>query len=264
MTINTDNLKARFNIVDVIEGYIGQMKKAGKNYHACCPFHTEKTPSFTVSEDKQFYHCFGCGAHGDVIAFVAEYGGMEFTDAVKVLDANAFDEVKPGQQVQIARVARLPLSQEIHHEAKEMLEACQSINGKHFNNQYLVLPLTDTYGTLVSLGLVEGRGFDVRFLNQNFLLGSCYIMSKNPGKEIWLTADYWQASNLSHLRGLNTVCYFDPMNIYYIVSELNKHKELYTLNIICNSEEDLIQADKMNLTNVFRGGLGERIGMENV
>lgn len=76
-----DELMARVDIVDVI-GERLQMKKSGSNYHALCPFHGEKTPSFTVSQTKQFYHCFGCGAHGTAIRFLMEYDRMEFRDAV--------------------------------------------------------------------------------------------------------------------------------------------------------------------------------------
>ena len=64
------DLLNRVDIVDVIERYV-PLKKTGSNFSACCPFHTEKSPSFTVSPTKQFYHCFGCGAHGNVITFVA-------------------------------------------------------------------------------------------------------------------------------------------------------------------------------------------------
>ena len=62
----------RVDIVDVIERYV-PLKKGGSNYLACCPFHSEKTPSFTVSPTKQFYHCFGCGVHGNAISFLMEY-----------------------------------------------------------------------------------------------------------------------------------------------------------------------------------------------
>ena len=58
-----DDLLARTDVVEVIEGYV-KLSNAGRNYKACCPFHHEKSPSFTVSREKQFYHCFGCGAHG--------------------------------------------------------------------------------------------------------------------------------------------------------------------------------------------------------
>ena len=60
------DLLARTDIVDLIDARV-KLKKQGKNFHACCPFHNEKTPSFTVNGEKQFYHCFGCGAHGNIV-----------------------------------------------------------------------------------------------------------------------------------------------------------------------------------------------------
>ncbi len=78
------DLLNRLDIVDVIERYL-PLKKAGANYVACCPFHNEKSPSFTVSQSKQFYHCFGCGAHGTAIGFVMEHTGMGFVEAVEDL-----------------------------------------------------------------------------------------------------------------------------------------------------------------------------------
>ncbi|PSJ41407.1 DNA primase [Zobellella endophytica] len=81
-----DDLLARTDIVDLIDQRV-KLKKAGKNYQACCPFHNEKSPSFTVSPDKQFYHCFGCGAHGTVLGFLMEYDGLEFLDAIDELAA---------------------------------------------------------------------------------------------------------------------------------------------------------------------------------
>ena len=79
-----DDLLARTDIVELIDSKVG-LKKAGKDYQACCPFHNEKTPSFTVSQDKQFYHCFGCGANGNAISFVMEYDKLEFVDAIEEL-----------------------------------------------------------------------------------------------------------------------------------------------------------------------------------
>jgi DNA primase len=78
------DLLARVDIVEVIDRYV-KLKRSGANYSACCPFHSEKSPSFTVSPTKQFYHCFGCGAHGTAIGFMMEYGGMGFVEAVKDL-----------------------------------------------------------------------------------------------------------------------------------------------------------------------------------
>lgn len=79
-----DDLMSQTDIVEVIERRI-TLKKAGKNYQACCPFHNEKTPSFSVSPDKQFYYCFGCGANGNAISFIMEYDGLEFVDAIEDL-----------------------------------------------------------------------------------------------------------------------------------------------------------------------------------
>src|SRR6187455_3249676 len=92
-------LLARVDIVDVIDRSV-PLKKAGANYQACCPFHSEKTPSFTVSPSKQFYHCFGCGAHGTAVGFLMEYSGLGFVDAVKDLAQNigmALPEVRTEQ-----------------------------------------------------------------------------------------------------------------------------------------------------------------------
>ncbi|SEK75127.1 DNA primase [Colwellia chukchiensis] len=82
-----DDLLARADIVELIDSRV-PLKKAGKNYQACCPFHTEKSPSFSVSQDKQFYHCFGCGEHGNAISFLMEFDRLEFPDAVEELAAH--------------------------------------------------------------------------------------------------------------------------------------------------------------------------------
>jgi len=87
-----DNLIARVDIVDVIDRRVPLTGK-GKEYQACCPFHDEKTPSFTVSQTKQFYHCFGCGAHGTVISFLMDYANLGFVEAVEELADNAGLEV---------------------------------------------------------------------------------------------------------------------------------------------------------------------------
>lgn len=81
------DLLTRVDIVDVVGRYV-QLKKGGANYGGLCPFHNEKSPSFTVSPTKQFYHCFGCGAHGTAIGFLMEYAGVGFVDAVKDLAQN--------------------------------------------------------------------------------------------------------------------------------------------------------------------------------
>ena len=86
------DLLNRLDIVDVVERYV-PLKKAGANFVACCPFHSEKSPSFTVSQTKQFYHCFGCGAHGTAIGFVMEHAGYGFVEAIEELAGSVGLEV---------------------------------------------------------------------------------------------------------------------------------------------------------------------------
>jgi DNA primase len=87
-----DEVLARTDIVELIESRV-PLKRAGREYHACCPFHDERTPSFTVSPTKQFYHCFGCGAHGTAVRFLMEFDRLEFPDAVEELARRAGLEV---------------------------------------------------------------------------------------------------------------------------------------------------------------------------
>ncbi|MCB1960763.1 MAG: DNA primase [Rhodocyclaceae bacterium] len=86
------DLLARVDIVDVIERHVA-LKKKGANYFACCPFHNEKSASFSVSPSKQFYHCFGCGANGSAIGFLMEYSGLGFVEAIKELARHVGVEV---------------------------------------------------------------------------------------------------------------------------------------------------------------------------
>jgi len=90
------DLLVRVDIVDVVSRYV-QLKKAGANHLGLCPFHNEKTPSFTVSAAKQFYHCFGCGAHGNAIGFLMSHSGMGYVDAMKDLAASVGMQVPEWQ-----------------------------------------------------------------------------------------------------------------------------------------------------------------------
>jgi DNA primase len=87
-----DELIARADIVEIIGARV-QLKKAGREYKACCPFHSEKTPSFWVSPDKQFYHCFGCGKHGTALGFLMDHDHLAFPEAVEELAARLGLEV---------------------------------------------------------------------------------------------------------------------------------------------------------------------------
>ncbi len=97
-----DDLIARADIVEVV-GRRTQLKKAGREFKACCPFHDEKTPSFTVSPGKGFYHCFGCGAHGTAIGFLMEFDHMSFVEAIESLASSMGVEVPRNESDQPAR-----------------------------------------------------------------------------------------------------------------------------------------------------------------
>jgi DNA primase len=103
-----DEIVARSDIVEIIGARV-PLKKSGREYKACCPFHSEKSPSFWVSPDKQFYHCFGCGAHGTVVGFLMQYEKLGFLDAMADLAQRAGIEL-PRE----AQGARDPGSADLH------------------------------------------------------------------------------------------------------------------------------------------------------
>ncbi|MDH2997295.1 DNA primase [Pasteurellaceae bacterium LFhippo2] len=114
-----DDLIARTDIVELINSRV-KLKKAGHNYQACCPFHHEKTPSFSVSPSKQFYHCFGCGAHGNVISFLMDYDKLEFPEAIEELAALHNLEV-PRENV-VNRDGKPPVSYKTKRNLYELLD----------------------------------------------------------------------------------------------------------------------------------------------
>ena len=138
-----DDLIARTDIVDLINQRV-KLKKAGRDYQACCPFHHEKTPSFSVSQSKQFYHCFGCGAHGNVISFLMEYDKLEFPEAIEELAAMQGLEV-PRENVRQSGNFR-PVSYKTKRDLYSLLEEIT-----HFYQQNL-------QNDILSQNYLQGRG----------------------------------------------------------------------------------------------------------
>jgi len=130
-----DELLSRVDIVDVIDSRV-PLKKAGKNLHACCPFHNEKTPSFTVSPDKQFYHCFGCGAHGTAIGFLMEYEQLSFPETIQELADSVGMQVPVTQQASLTPV-RQNLYDLLDKVSKYYAHQLQNHPQKHAFNAYL-------------------------------------------------------------------------------------------------------------------------------
>ncbi|HEX5127131.1 MAG TPA: DNA primase [Rhodocyclaceae bacterium] len=129
-----EQVLARIDIVDLIERYV-PLKKGGANYMACCPFHNEKSPSFSVSPAKQFYHCFGCGAHGTAVGFLMEYAGLSFPDAMKELAGQA--------GLQIPDDASMP-SPADRARSQSLLEI-MSIASRHYRDQLKHAPQAIEY-----------------------------------------------------------------------------------------------------------------------
>ncbi len=130
-----DELLSRVDIVEVIDSRL-PLKKAGKNLHACCPFHNEKTPSFTVSPDKQFYHCFGCGAHGTAIGFLMEYEQLSFPETIQELADSVGMQVPVTQQASLTPV-RQNLYDLLDKVSKYYAHQLQNHPQKHVFNAYL-------------------------------------------------------------------------------------------------------------------------------
>ena len=100
-----EELRSRVPVSEIVSRRV-VLHKHGREFKGLCPFHNEKTPSFTVVDDKNFYHCFGCGAHGDVITFTMETDGLSFPEAVERLAAHAGLEVPKATPEDRARVER--------------------------------------------------------------------------------------------------------------------------------------------------------------
>ncbi|MES2932391.1 MAG: DNA primase [Pseudomonadota bacterium] len=132
------DLLNRVDIVDVVGKYV-QLKKGGANYMGLCPFHSEKSPSFTVSPTKQFYHCFGCGAHGTAIGFLMEYSGQGFVEAVKDIAQNTGMIVPENDD-------KIPPAQRAEYQARSMaLSDAMTLSCDYYRGQLRLAPQAIEY-----------------------------------------------------------------------------------------------------------------------
>lgn len=257
MTIDIERIKNSVDIVDVIGGYI-ELKKQGGGYVACCPFHSERSPSFTVSASKQFYHCFGCGAGHDVVDFLMEYLNIEFIEAVKIIDSNAFDDKMPSNYVKQVKI-RLPLNQVKKESANDVLTGCLEHKGHYFAGDCQVIPLINVNGELLSLAMIKGEGFDIKFLDKKFVYGSCHIFGALNGSAV-LTSNYWQALRVNRDHGVCAICVFDSHNFNFITSDLKRLD--VSFQVICNNDEDFRQCEKLHIYSVFNKQFGITVDAE--
>lgn len=165
-------LLARVDIVDVIGKYV-QLKKSGQNLQGLCPFHQEKTPSFTVSPTKQFYHCFGCGAHGSAIGFVMEHVGLGFPETVKVLaDSVGMRVPEPNYSPEArARFKEQKTRYDLMHEALDKAQNYyqQQLNQYHPAQDYLIKRgLTPEIARRFGLGWTGKERQNLRRVYENY------------------------------------------------------------------------------------------------
>lgn len=135
---NKERIVGSADIVDVIGSAI-DLKKKGKNWSACCPFHAEKTPSFSVNQDKQFYYCFGCGAGGDVVKFIMDFDKVDFIGAIKKLSRITGIPMEEGGNESRPIVSRMKMKKLIDAELTEkMIIAMHNemvFNGEEINEE---------------------------------------------------------------------------------------------------------------------------------
>jgi len=247
--IDVEDLKARVNIVEIIENFV-PLKKHGKDFFGCCPFHNEKTASFTVNENEQFYHCFGCGESGDVVKFLQDINGWDFKQAAKFLGADIQEtEISTGQ-VKKARpkTARLPINQVAFgiDEINDFLRKCEVKNWQgeniYFKGSSQIAILTDVNATPVSLIQLRGIGYDPLPYKKRFLYGSFAIFGQIDG-DVYLCESWYTANKLNRAEGKNAICFFMPHNINFIYSAI-KHKKIKMI-AVCETDEAKFQAERL-------------------
>lgn len=215
-----DRLKRQVNIVDIIDSYV-RLKKNGKNHSACCPFHSEKTPSFTVSEDKQFYYCFGCGAKGDVIDWLTEYAQMDFVDAIKSLGG----EIEMTDPAKIARnEKRAPSIRKLkdHCEEPEMcnqiLSSCDPIDDYYkAKNGKVYLPLMSADGELKNIVTFEEYDKETPIFIAGGVSYDCFYRITNKDSPNWLAVTTLKDGYaIANKTGLNVAVCFTGVVLKYV------------------------------------------------
>lgn len=187
--------RARYDIVSVVSSRI-QLKKTGKNYSACCPFHKERSPSFTVNEAKAMFYCFGCGAGGDAVEFIMQYDNLTFPAAIEAINGSSASTVTPEmvRQRQVVRADSAPRPSDHVEDAPGaalIIERSELVdqhvyllrNGTANPNRFPVLkgqiiePLFQMYGDAVNLAAISVNG-DIRYSAGGISYGA--VAKMNP------------------------------------------------------------------------------------
>jgi hypothetical protein len=222
--MNTTDIKQSHNIVDYINQYVLLKKAGATEYKALCPFHSEKSPSFTVSELKQFYYCHGCGATGDVIKFVEQYQGVEFIDACKILGGQVDEmDVRTVAANRARPIITYPkFDKRDAVRTKAYIDKCESvklgeIDAYERNGEWLVRIVDLDTGERVNL-------YNVR--NSKFLCGgvshrAATIIRRNADSECIISVDFENAIKVANeYANINVLIAYSAYNLKLIVDNI--------------------------------------------
>lgn len=202
--------RANDDILSVIKGYMPDLKKTGKNWSACCPFHNEKSASFTVNEAKGMYYCFGCGAGGNAVGFVMDHQGLDFPSAVRSILGEVVTAGKPFQKRQPPKAIRcdLPGSAENIERATEFMRCVDAqpqhpyfirnntapLHGCFTMKSRVIIPLINNIGETVNVASMGVDG-DIKYIAEKPSFGAAAILNpegEHDGKTI-MCVDYAHA-----------------------------------------------------------------------
>lgn len=260
---DTEQIKRSHNIIDVI-GQAIRLKKSGKNHMACCPFHSEKTPSFTVDESKQFYYCFGCGAQGDVIKFVMEYQGVEFFDACQILGGAL--ELMPSEQIKrnIEKAKTMPSysvpiddkrnpidSPAFLYECKQLNELIYEKDGQHY------MPMIDHFGELVNVAKINDP---VSFFAGGISYGAFSFIDKQSDKNIAVVDPFLGMKLAKKFNHANILICFTDANLKYVCNYAKPNDKLVKPLVTDESDSICLDCDYLILNDEFKL---ERRGMRD-
>ena len=236
------DIKHSHNIVDVIGRYVA-LKKSGKEYTGLCPFHGEKTPSFSVSEQKQQYFCFGCGAGGDAIKFVMDFSGLSFKEACKELGADVelmpLDAVKRNQEAN-ARIQHWNYPPD-HCEERQKAKAFVDSNTPEDKNGLLVyrgmyFAIENCFGDVLNIAKVTDK---VEFLAGGVSYsGFTKITKKADSKKYLLVVDLYDAIKISNKHNVNVLICWSDHNMRHIFTK--SHGDLIVKPVLSANDDDFL------------------------
>jgi len=284
-----DDLLARTDVVDVIDSLL-PLKKKGANYSACCPFHNEKTPSFTVSQDKQFYHCFGCGVSGSAIGFLMDYSHLGFVEAVEELASRAGVEVQREQGFEASKPIRdlIPL-RELNERVSEFFQqqlrqhAASNVAKEYLKNRGLTGDIAKTFqlgfappgwdNLLSSLGqdesslaLLQELGLIVSNDNNKtydrFRERIIFPIRNKRGQTIGFGGRILDSGEPKYLNSPETPLYHKGREVYGLYEALKSSSKIQRL-ILVEGYLDVISLAQHGLNNVV-AALGTAITREQI